>query len=185
MNYLKMAEKQRILALLELGWGYRRIQRETGVRREVVARYGPRRGPKPASVSTGCQSAAEPYRAFIDASIARGLPAQRIWRDLREDYGFNHGYCSVKRFVRSIKRRRPEVADALEHPSGAEAQVDFFKHVHFPWDTLSDHPDALQLVGVAFHMEAGAIRFPHPNHPLTPYERPLPRDGCESSPDMN
>ena len=31
-NNLKMADKQRILALLELGWSYRRIQRETGVR---------------------------------------------------------------------------------------------------------------------------------------------------------
>jgi len=30
-NSLKMADKQRILALLELGWSYRRIQRETGV----------------------------------------------------------------------------------------------------------------------------------------------------------
>ncbi len=38
VNYLKMVEKQRILALLELGWSYRRIQRETGVRRETVAR---------------------------------------------------------------------------------------------------------------------------------------------------
>jgi hypothetical protein len=32
-NYLEMADKQRILALLELGWSYRRIQRETGVDR--------------------------------------------------------------------------------------------------------------------------------------------------------
>ena len=38
-NYLKMADKQRIQALLELGWNYRRIQRETGVRRETIARY--------------------------------------------------------------------------------------------------------------------------------------------------
>jgi len=32
-NYLKMADKRQILALLELGWGYRRIQRETEVDR--------------------------------------------------------------------------------------------------------------------------------------------------------
>ena len=38
-NYLKMADKQRIQALLELGWSYCRIERETGVRRESVARY--------------------------------------------------------------------------------------------------------------------------------------------------
>jgi hypothetical protein len=36
-NYLKMSDKNRVLALLELGWTYRRIERETGVRRETIA----------------------------------------------------------------------------------------------------------------------------------------------------
>jgi IS30 family transposase len=49
-NYLNMADKQRIQALLELGWSYRRIQRETGVHRDTVARYDPKRTPKPAKV---------------------------------------------------------------------------------------------------------------------------------------
>jgi transposase len=137
-NYLKMADEQRILALLELGWSYRRIQRETGVDRGTVARYDPRREPKPAKVPTGSvskparvptgpASACEPYRSIIEAAIARGLSAQRIWQDLREDYHFSHGYCSVKRFVRTIKGRRPEVAAVMEHPPGEEAQVDFFQ----------------------------------------------------------
>ena len=56
-NYLKMVEKQRILALLELGWSYRRIERETGVCRETIARYDPWRGPKPAKVTAGSASA--------------------------------------------------------------------------------------------------------------------------------
>ena len=38
-NYLKMPKKSQVLALLELGWSYRRIERETGVRRETVAGY--------------------------------------------------------------------------------------------------------------------------------------------------
>jgi len=98
-NYLKMADKQRIQALLELGWSYRRIERETGVRRETVARYDPRRdskaakvptGPlaKPAGVPTGSASACEPYREIIEAAVVRGLSAQRIWQDLQEDYCF-------------------------------------------------------------------------------------------------
>ena len=37
------------------------------------------------------------------------------------------GYASVKRFVRRLKRQRPEVADGMEHPPGQEAQVDFFQ----------------------------------------------------------
>ncbi|MBI4303950.1 MAG: helix-turn-helix domain-containing protein, partial [Chloroflexi bacterium] len=87
VNDLKMADRQRILALLELGWSYRRIQRETGVDRETVARYDPRRQPKStkvstgptantAGVSTGSQSVCEPYRHIIEASVTKGLSAQ-------------------------------------------------------------------------------------------------------------
>ena len=52
-NYLKMIDKQRISALLDLGWSYRKIQRETGVRRETISRYDPRHASKAAKVSTG------------------------------------------------------------------------------------------------------------------------------------
>ena len=38
-NYLKMPKKSQILALFALGWSYRRIEAETGVRRETVSRY--------------------------------------------------------------------------------------------------------------------------------------------------
>ena len=38
-NYLKMPKKSQVLALLKLGWSYRRIERETGVRRETVSGY--------------------------------------------------------------------------------------------------------------------------------------------------
>jgi DNA replication protein DnaC len=36
-NYLKMPKKSQVLALLELGWSYHRIERQTGVRRETVS----------------------------------------------------------------------------------------------------------------------------------------------------
>jgi hypothetical protein len=113
-NYLKMTEKRRVLALLELGWSYRRIQRETGVRRETIARYDPQRqakaanlstgsdvstaevsaddgGPKAANLSAGSIAAhgppglAAPYRKQIEAGLHLGLTAQRIWQDLCED----------------------------------------------------------------------------------------------------
>ena len=148
-NYLKMADKQRVQALLELGWSYRRIERETGVRRETVAGYDPYRGSKPANLITGPHakaanvitgegakparvipgpaSVAEPFREVIEASVAKGLTAQRIWQDLREQYGYGHAYPSVMRMVGKLKRRRPEVADVMEHPPGQEAQVDYFQ----------------------------------------------------------
>jgi transposase len=76
-------------------------------------------------VPTG--SLVEPYRKEIEAAMAKGLTAQRIWQDLREDYGTGFSYYSVKRFVHELKKRRPEVADVMEHPPGKEAQVDFFE----------------------------------------------------------
>ena len=122
--------------LSELGWSYQKIPRETGVRRETVARYDSCRYPntatvpagnssKPAKVPTG--SLVEPYRKEIEAALAKGLTAQRIWQDLRDDYGTGFSYYSVKRFVHELKKRRPEVADVMEHPPGKEAQVDFFE----------------------------------------------------------
>ncbi|MFH1087164.1 MAG: IS21 family transposase, partial [Chloroflexota bacterium] len=80
---------------------------------------------KPAGVSLGSTSACEPYRDYIAKAIEQGLTAQRIWQDLREEYGFGYCYASVKRFVRRVKKRRPEVAGVMEHPPGREAQVDF------------------------------------------------------------
>jgi transposase len=38
-NYLKMTKRQQVIALLALGWSFRRIEREVGVRRETVSRY--------------------------------------------------------------------------------------------------------------------------------------------------
>ena len=82
---------------------------------------------KAAKVPTGSQSVCEPYRHIIEAAVDKGLSAQRIWQDLKEDYHFSHGYCSVKRFIRKIRRHRPEVAAVMEHLPGEEAQVDFFQ----------------------------------------------------------
>lgn len=137
-NYLMVADIQKIRVLLELGWSYRRIERETGVRRETVARYDPRRDlkpakvstgsiPKPAGVSPGSASSCGPYRDYIEKAPGKGLTAQRIWQDLKAEYGFGCGYASVKRFVRRLKKTRREVVDVLHHPPGKEAQVDFFQ----------------------------------------------------------
>src|SRR5215211_897004 len=52
-NYLKMPKKSQVLALLELGWSYRRIETETGVRRETVSRYDRTRQPNAAKPCPG------------------------------------------------------------------------------------------------------------------------------------
>jgi len=62
-NYLKVDKRQQVVALLELGWSYRRIESEVGVRRETASRYDKLRRSKPAKVFPGsrprqCSSAA-------------------------------------------------------------------------------------------------------------------------------
>jgi transposase len=52
-NYLKMPKKSQVLALLELGWSYRRIEAETGVRRETVSGYDAARQSNPAKTFPG------------------------------------------------------------------------------------------------------------------------------------
>jgi transposase len=149
-NYLKMVDKRRILALLELGWPYRRIERETGVRRETIARYDPRRQAKAANLSIGSEESADdgmakaanlsvgsgahgppglaaPYHAQIEAAMRQGLTAQRIWQDLCAEVAYPHSYASVRRYVQRIKRRHPKLVDVMEHPPGEEGQVDFFQ----------------------------------------------------------
>src|SRR5262245_9481852 len=115
-----MTDKRRVLALLELGWPYRRIERETGVRRETIARYDPRRQSKAANLSTGSEVStvdgvlakaanlsagsggahgppglAAPYHVQIAAGLRQGLTAQRIYQDLCEQFAYPHKYASV------------------------------------------------------------------------------------------
>jgi hypothetical protein len=56
-NYLKMPKKQQVLALLALGWSYRRIEAETGVRRETVSGYDQQRQANPAKTFAGSDAA--------------------------------------------------------------------------------------------------------------------------------
>lgn len=146
-NYLKMDKKQQVYGLLQLGWSYRRIEKETGVRRETVSRYHREWLSKAAKVPTGSdeepvsleanaarlptglpegRSTAHPYRDFIEAGLAKGLSYQRIWQDLVEEYAYCGSYDSVRRYAKRIKRSRPELADVMHAAPGEEAQVDFF-----------------------------------------------------------
>src|SRR5438477_1311033 len=59
-NYLKMPKKTQVLALLELGWSYRRIEAETGVRRETVSGYDAVRQANPAKTFPGSDPSPPP-----------------------------------------------------------------------------------------------------------------------------
>jgi len=131
-NYLKMAFKQQIKALLALNWSYRRIERETGVHRETIARYAKEGDSKPAKVPAGSEpgfsskSQALPYHDFILAGIEKELTAQRIYEDLVSDWGYTGGYDSVLRYSRKLKKTLRKPVGVMHAAPGEEAQVDFF-----------------------------------------------------------
>lgn len=74
-NYLKMPKQQHVIALLELGWSYRRMQAETGVRRETVGRYDRARQANAAKAFPGSEPpgapAAEASLAVDDPNAAK------------------------------------------------------------------------------------------------------------------
>lgn len=154
-NVLDHTKQQQVLALGRLGWSLRRIQQETGVRRETVGAYlraaglairgrgRPGEGrPKPAiseEVSTDpptapwpppgrapCASACEPYRDLIVEALGRRRNAMAIWQDLVDDHGFAGRYASVRRFVRGLRAHAPvDARVVISTAPGEEAQVDY------------------------------------------------------------
>ena len=59
-NYLKMLKRQQVIALLALKWSFRRIERETGVRRETIAAYARQADPNPAKTFAGSEAVLGP-----------------------------------------------------------------------------------------------------------------------------
>jgi len=83
--------------------------------------------PKPAISTLGCgrQSSCLPWQEQIEAAVAVGLSAQRIYQDLVSEHGFAGSYESVKRFVRPLREPQSRPFMRIEVEPGAEAQVDF------------------------------------------------------------
>ena len=155
VNVLDINKQQQVVALGRLGWSLRRIEQETGVRRETAGAYlraagvgvrgrgRPGEGTaKPAiggGVSTDptpvawpppgrapCASACEPYRDLIREALGLGRNARAIWQDLVDDHGFPARYASVRRFVRQLGARAPaEARVVIATRAGEESQVDY------------------------------------------------------------
>lgn len=143
MNVLDVADQQRILSLLRLGWSIRRIARETGTRHETIRRYGVAAGllkptaakpHTPAEVFPGSgpseprsptRSSAEAFREFIVGELAKGRNAKAIYQDLVAHRGYSATYESVKRFVRKVHKHEPKISCRFETEPGQEAQVDY------------------------------------------------------------
>lgn len=147
-NVLKAHRREDVLTLVRAKLSFREIEERLGIRRETISKYASEAGlwppPKPATlkeVATGfwgpfsqepakkipkqARSHCSPHHDWIDGEVGKGRNAMSIYQDLVERFGFTHGYNSVKRYVRGLKKKDPEQYDRLEFLPGEEAQVDY------------------------------------------------------------
>jgi transposase len=152
-NVVGNEKREQILALGRLGWSLRRIEAETGIRRETASaylkaagldvrspgRWGRASPSKPAKQTltdppawppppgrSPQASACEPYRDLIEQAVAQRRPAMAIWQDLVDDHGFRARYASVQRFVGKLREQWiAEAHPRIETAPGEEGQVDY------------------------------------------------------------
>ena len=106
MNTLTEAQRARVLALLRDGKTLRRIEHETGHRRETIAAYGRRAGLLGSDVADldaarEPASLCEPHRTAIAAALDEGTSLRAVHAELVERYGFIGSYSTLKRYVRT------------------------------------------------------------------------------------
>ena len=106
MNSLTDEQRDRVLALLRAGKTLRRIEDETGHRRETIAAYGRRAGLLGGPVTNldamrVPASVCEPHRGTIAEKLAAGVSLRNVHADLVERDGFAGSYSALKRYVRT------------------------------------------------------------------------------------
>jgi hypothetical protein len=110
MNTLTETQRERVVALLREGKTLRRIERETGHRRETIAAYGRRAGLIAGDVTLldgvrEPQSICEPHRELIAERLADGVPLRCVHEELVRRFDFAGSYSAVKRYVRTQVER--------------------------------------------------------------------------------
>jgi hypothetical protein len=106
MNTLTEAQRERVLALLREGKTLRRIEHETGHRRETIAAYGRRAGLLDGGVTEldavrEPVSVCEPHRERIEEALETGVSLRAVHADLVRRFAFSGSYSTLKRYVRT------------------------------------------------------------------------------------
>lgn len=154
MNVLKHIKKAALVTLLQNGVSQHEIARKTRIDRKTIRKYQhefesvampvsnspmatgfseaaavergpPISGSPPAVIIPKGFSACSVHHDWIAVEVAKNRNAMSIYQDLVEIFGFTNCYNSVKRYVRSLKRKDPEQYDRLDFLPGEEAQVDY------------------------------------------------------------
>ena len=121
-------------AVMVEGKSIREVSREFGLHRDTVRKMlaysvppGYRRQSPPKSVpnwSPSLVSSTGSWRTTSGVLRKQRHTAKRIFERLRDEYGFDGGYTTVKDYVREHRRQSKEMFVPLSHPPG-HAQCDF------------------------------------------------------------
>ena len=71
------------------------------------------------------KSTATPYDAVIRDKLEHGQHARSIYQDLVVEHQYQGSYDSIKRYIRKLSNKAPQLYARLETAPGEEAQVDF------------------------------------------------------------
>jgi len=71
------------------------------------------------------KSKAASYHDEINRKLQNGQHAVSIYQDLVSKQDYSGSYDSIKRYVRKLKKKTPDLYARIETPPGEEAQVDF------------------------------------------------------------
>jgi len=108
-NYLKVTKRQQVIALLDLGWSYRRIEVETGVRRETVSRYDRLFRSNPAKLIPGSDSAEAskngPFEGSPDPNAAKTFPGSEAKAAKVFAGSEPRGWCAAARYHDAIEAK--------------------------------------------------------------------------------
>jgi transposase len=108
--------KYKLKALLE---GYLDSQKELPEREEIAKSLGP--DPQPPKTP----STVEGYQEAVQKYLKQGLEMTAIFQRLRDDYGYQGSYSSVRRFVHHVRPEEKEAYVRVHSEPGEELQVDF------------------------------------------------------------
>jgi transposase len=70
-------------------------------------------------------STVEPYRERIQDWVKQGVEMTAIWLRLQENFGYQGGYSSIRRFVHQLEPVEPEAFVRVHTEPGEDMQVDF------------------------------------------------------------
>jgi len=145
MERLNLNSISDIVYRLRRGQSERAIAKDLGHSRHTIRRYhdlakakgylemyrdvpGPEdlaRELGPVSSAPVVASTVEPYRSVVGEYLKLGVEMATIHSRLVREHGYRGSYSSVKRFVRHLRPREPEVCIRIETAPGHQAQVDF------------------------------------------------------------